>query len=129
MTEKEKLGFTPEMQHLLMQLQAYQQQTQALAMQMQQFEIQSMELDAALEELVSESAPDEVFKSAGPILVKRKKDEVEKELKDDREIVKVRIDALKKQENRLREKMKELSAKLSPLMKGTGVADMIFEGG
>jgi len=119
----------PQVQHLLLQMQAYQQQMQALAMQLQQLEIQSMETESAIKEL-SDKERDVVFKSAGPILVKVSADEVKKELDEDFEAIKIRIDVLKKQEEKVRQKLNELGGKLSPMLKSSG-ADIsnLVEGG
>lgn len=71
-----------------------------------------------------------MFKSAGPILVKVPADDVKKELEEDLEAAKIRTDVLKKQEEKVRQKLKEIGGKLSPLLKGAGadVSDLV-EGG
>jgi len=128
-SEIEKVTANPQVQHLLMQMQAYQQQMQALAMQSQQMEIQSVEIESAIKELSGE-AREAVFKSAGPILVKVPQEEIRKELEEDLESTKIRVDVLKKQEEKVRQKLKEISEKLSPMLKGAG-ADVpdVAEGG
>ena len=82
--------------------------------------IQSKEIEKALEEL--EGVDDEVFRSIGPILVKTTKSKVKKELEELKEDMDLKIKSLDRQENRLKEKMKENQERFQDLVKGHSVA-------
>lgn len=105
-------------QHIIIQLQQYQQQLQLLVMQRQQLELQLAEINAAVEALKA-VAGDEVFRAVGPILVKSRKDEVNKILADAREMIDLRMKTVQKQEAKVKEKVKELSDKITPYLRGS----------
>lgn len=108
-------------QHILMQLQQYQQQLQLLVMQRQQLELQLAEINAAAEALKT-VVGNEVFRAVGPILVKSRKADVEKILSDAKEVVDLRAKTVQKQEAKVKEKVKELSDKITPyLSRGGGI--------
>jgi prefoldin beta subunit len=108
MSEKE---MSPQQRHALTQMNVYQQQMQILISQRQQMEIQMKEIETAVDELKKETA-EEVFKAIGPALIKKKKEAVVKDLADAKDKIETRIAAIKSQEKRMSEKMKELSSKL-----------------
>ncbi len=105
-----------EIKHLLMQIQQYQQQAQVMALQRQQLEIQSLEMESA-EDALKDSAGD-VFRAVGPILVKSKKDDVQKYLKDSKEKIGLRLKTIEAQEKRLGDRIKALGEKLKPHLQG-----------
>ncbi len=108
-------------QHIVMQLQQYQQQLQLLVMQRQQMELQLAEINAAVEALKT-VAGDEVFRAVGPILVKSKKAEVEKILADAREVIDLRTKTVQKQEGKVKEKVKELTEKITPYLRSGDIS-------
>jgi prefoldin beta subunit len=116
--EDEKLSIPPAAQQLLLQLQTLQQQAQATAMQREGMSVQKMDLDKALEELAKAKDGEDVYKAVGPILVKSTKTELTKELKERNETIELRLKSIEKQEEKLREKGRELQGKLSELLKG-----------
>ena len=61
---------------------------------------------------------DEVFKQAGTILIKSKKQELIDELEERIELTKTRSTVLEKQETRLKETLKEQEVKITEMMKG-----------
>ncbi|MDQ6667220.1 MAG: prefoldin subunit beta, partial [Thermoproteota archaeon] len=70
----------PWLKEQLSRLQQLQQNLQAIMMQKQQVEIEIVETDRALEELKKIGTEDIVYKSAGPLLIKSKKEDLLKEL-------------------------------------------------
>lgn len=94
-----------------------QQNLQAIVVQKQQVDLESSDVDRALAELKKASDSDAVYKSAGNLLVKGKKDEVLKELVEKKELSGTRSAVLAKQEQRVRENLKELESKIQEAVK------------
>lgn len=112
----EVLKIPPEAQESFMQMQMFQQQMQNVVMQRETLHVQKMEGEKALDELGKLKDSDEVFKAVGPILIKAKKSDLEKELKDKMETIDVRMSTLEKQEVKIREKAEEIQKKLEELL-------------
>jgi prefoldin beta subunit len=89
-----------------------QQNLQAVMAQKQQVELELSETEKALEELGKASASEAVYKFAGNLLVKVKKDEVMKELNEKKELANTRKMVLAKQETRFKESLKDLQTKI-----------------
>ena len=87
-------------------------------MQKQQLEVESVETDKALEELKKAGADDAVYKNAGSVLIKAKKDQVIKELEERKELSNTRVMVLSKQETRVKENLKEVEIKINEMIKG-----------
>ncbi|MEM4263582.1 MAG: prefoldin subunit [Candidatus Woesearchaeota archaeon] len=103
-----------EAQENIGRLQLMEQQAQTLVMQRQQFQTQLFELENALKELgVTETA----FKIIGNIMVSSKKDALEKELKQKKEIVELRIKNVETEEKKIREKAKKLQEEVLSALK------------
>jgi prefoldin beta subunit len=84
-------------------------------MQKQSVETELKESKKALEEL--EKCPsDEVYKLVGGLFVKRKKDEIKKELEEKVETLELRVKTLEKQEEKLQSRLKELQTKLQKMI-------------
>jgi prefoldin beta subunit len=94
-----------------------QQNLQAILAQKQQVEMELSETGKALEELEKASDTEAVYKFAGNLLIKVKKDEVLKELVEKRELANTRKMVLTKQEARFKESLKELQAKIDEAVK------------
>jgi prefoldin beta subunit len=94
-----------------------QQNLQAVLVQKQQVELELNETEKALEELGKASDGEAVYKFAGNLLVKVKKDEVTKELNEKKELANTRKMVLTKQESRFRETLKDLDAKIGEAVK------------
>ncbi len=105
-----------ETQQLLEQAQVYQQQIQGIITQKETMNMQLLEMKNALEEL-EKSKETEVYKLSGPVLIKAKKTEVEKDLKEKKEIIGVRVKTLEKSEARIKAKIEELRHKLTEVSK------------
>jgi prefoldin beta subunit len=108
----------PWLREQVSRLQQLQQNLQAIMMQKQQLEVETVETDRALEELKKAGAEDMIYKSAGSILVKAKKDEVIKELEEKKELSNTRVMVLGKQETRVKENLKEVEAKINDMIRG-----------
>lgn len=100
-------------QQLLEQAQLYQQQLQTIVAQREGFNMQIVEIQKALTEL--SNAKDDVYKVAGPILIKSDVEAVKKELTEKMDFISVRIKTLEKGEKRLKEQFEEISQKLSKM--------------
>lgn len=87
-------------------------------MQKQQLEIESVEIDRALEELKKIGQDEAVYKTAGPILIKAKREELIKELEDKKELAKTRAMVLAKQEARVKDNLKEVENKINEMIRG-----------
>lgn len=107
----------PWLQEQLMKMQQSQQNLQAIMQQKQQIEMEKIETDKSLEELRKTSDEDMVYKHAGSILIKSTKKELLEELEERKELTKTRSTVLEKQEERLKETLKEQEAKITELMK------------
>jgi prefoldin beta subunit len=107
----------PWLQEQLMKMQQSQQNLQAIMQQKQQIEMEKIETDKSLEELKKASDDDVVYKHAGSILIKSTKNELIDELEERKDLTKTRSTVLEKQENRLKETLKEQEAKITEMMK------------
>jgi prefoldin beta subunit len=108
----------PWLKEQVSRLQQLQQNLQAIMMQKQQLEVESIEMDKALEELKKAGADDAVYKNAGSVLIKAKKDEVVKELEEKKELSNTRVMVLSKQETRVKENLKEVEVKINEMIRG-----------
>jgi prefoldin beta subunit len=102
----------PQIQQRLLRLQQLQQTLQGVMAQKQQLELQLSEVEHAESELEKMKETAVIYKSIGALLVKSKKDKVTAELTERKELLKMRVDVLGKQEERLRTQVKELQEKL-----------------
>ena len=89
----------------IMQLQLLEQNMQNFLMQKQQFQMQLSEVDTALENLKDAKRS---YRIIANIMVDANKEDLEKELKQKKEILELRIKSLEKQEDSIREKSKKL---------------------
>ena len=87
------------------QLQHAEQSMQQLLMQKQSFQTQLLEVESAQEEI---KKTDTVYKIVGSIMLKAKKEDVEKELKEKNEILSLRLKNIEKQEEAAQEKVRKL---------------------
>ena len=102
----------PQIQQRLLRLQQLQQTLQGVMAQKQQLEMQLTEVEQASSELEKLTETAVIYKSIGALLVKSKKDKVTAELTERKELLKMRVDVLAKQEERLRTQVKDLQEKL-----------------
>ncbi len=109
----------PWLQEQLMKLQQSQQNLQSIMTQKQHVEIEKAETEKALEELRKVADGESVFKQAGTVLIKSKKQELIDELEERIELTKTRATVLEKQETRLKESLKEQESKITEMMKNS----------
>ena len=102
----------PQIQQRLLRLQQLQQTLQGVMAQKQQLEMQLSEVEHAESELEKMKETAVIYKSIGALLVKSKKDKVTAELTERKELLKMRVDVLGKQDERLRTQVKDLQEKL-----------------
>jgi prefoldin beta subunit len=76
------------------------------------------ESDKALDELKKASEDDTVYKHAGSILIKSNKKDLIAELEEHKELTKTRSIVLAKQEERVKESIKEQESKINEMLKG-----------
>lgn len=108
----------PWLREQLARFDQLQQNLQAILLQKQQVELELTETERALEELRKIGPEDTVYKSAGSLLVKVRRDEVQKDLDERRELANTRVMVLSKQETRVRENVKELQIRIDEAIRG-----------
>ena len=108
----EGVELPPQVQEELLRLQQLQQTLQAVVAQKQQLEIEMTETDRALSELEKVTGENPVYKSVGSILVKADKEGLLAELKEKKELLNTRVTVLGRQEERTRERIKDIQQKL-----------------
>jgi len=99
-------------QERLARLQQLQGMLQSLAMQRQRLDIDLSETERALKTLEGVSSETKVYKSVGAILVEKPKDDIVKELTENKELLSIRTKALEKQESKARERLTGLQQTL-----------------
>jgi prefoldin beta subunit len=108
----------PWLREQVARLQQLQQNLQAIMMQKQQVELEIVETDRALEEIKKAVGEDTVYKSAGPLLIKSKREDVMKELQEKKELSNTRVMVLSKQETRVKDNLKEVENKINQMIRG-----------
>jgi prefoldin beta subunit len=96
---------TQKNEEKIQQLQLYEQSLHNLLLQKQQFQTQISEIDSALGEL-GDSA--NAYKIIGNIMVHAKREDIQSDLQNRKAKADLRINALEKQENSIKEKVKTL---------------------
>lgn len=107
-----------QLEEILGNLQIQNQQLQTILLQKQALLIQDRETEKALESI--EKYGDDIYKTIGPILVKTTKQDVEKELKESREEIALKMKVLERQEKRLKEKIKTGQERFQELLPHSG---------
>jgi prefoldin beta subunit len=114
----EEVELPPQLQEQLVRLQQLQQTLQSVVTQKQQLELELNETDKALSELEKSTDETPVYKSVGSILVKSSRQTLLTELKERKELLTTRVTVLGKQEERTRERLKEVQEKLQERLQG-----------
>ena len=114
-----EISLPPEAQQILAQLQTFQQQIQATLLQRDSLNLHKIEIQKALEALQKVEENENVYKIAGPVLIKTKKSEIEKELKEKLEEIEVKMKSLDKLIKKLEEKIKERQEKIRAFLEGS----------
>jgi prefoldin beta subunit len=94
-----------ETEQKISQLQLLEQNLQNLSMQRQQFQSTLIEVENALHEL---ETTNQAYKIVSNIMVLTNRDDLKKDLEQRKEMTDIRIKNLEKQEEKLRQKAKEL---------------------
>ena len=94
-----------------------QNSLQGILAQKQQLEVERLEIDRALEELKKAGEGDTVYKHAGSILVRSTRDALVSELEERKELSSTRQTVLSKQDERLREGLKEQEARVTEMIR------------
>ncbi len=108
----------PQVQNMIAQLQTVQQQLQMVVSQKVQLESALKEIENAIQEVEKAGEDTPIYKSVGTVLVKTKRDDILKELNEKKETIEVRIRALSRQEEKLRERLQELQNKVKSMLSG-----------
>jgi len=95
-----------------------QQNLQAVMAQKQQVELELSETEKALEELEKAADSEAVYKFAGNLLVKVKKEDVMKELNERKDLANTRKMVLAKQETRFKDSLRDLQSKIDEAVRG-----------
>ncbi len=102
-----------EEMRLLQEAQVYQQQMQVITAQKEALNLQLNEIKKAKEEL-GKLKEGEVYKISGPILIKSKKTDVEKDLSEKEELINMKIKTMERSEQKIREKINGLIKSKQP---------------
>ena len=102
----------PPVQERLLRLQQLQQTLQSILGQKQQVEFEVTEIDQALNELQKLTDDAVIYKAAGSLLMKSERTKVITELTERKELLNTRVTVLGRQEERTRERLKDMQEKL-----------------
>ncbi|WP_297439065.1 prefoldin subunit beta [Thermococcus sp.] len=107
----------PQVQAMLGQLESYQQQLQLVIQQKQKLQIELNDTKKALEEIDAVEDGTVIYKTVGTLVVKTTKEKAIGELKEKVETLEIRLNALERQEKKLNEKLKDLTAQIQSSLK------------
>jgi len=99
-----------ETEQQIQQLQSFEQTLQSILMQKQAFQMEMSETENALAEL--KNVGEEVYKIAGSIMIKAKKEEVSKDLVKKQELLALRLKNIEQQEKAISEDTENLREKV-----------------
>jgi len=102
----------PQVQERLLRLQQLQQTLQSVLAQKQQVDMEKTEVEQTVAELQKTADDAVVYKAAGSLLIKAEKAKVTEELNEKKEMLDTRSAVLARQEERLRNQVKEAQTKL-----------------
>lgn len=100
-----------EKQKILNDIRIYQQQLQTLLIQKETFKIRKVEIENALEEL-NKTKQKSAYKISGNIMILKPIEELKNELKEEIENIEEKIMSLKRGEEKIMSRLKELQAKI-----------------
>jgi prefoldin beta subunit len=102
----------------LMEYENLEKQLEVVLIQKHQLQIQLNEVKHALQEL--KKAEGDIYRSVGSIVVGTTKDAAEADLKEKEELLEVKLNAIAKQEEKLRSTVMDTQKKLQESMKDYG---------
>ncbi len=109
------MKLSKEMQEKIQELQLLEQNYQSLLLQKQAFQIELNETENALLEI--SKTKDDVYRIIGQVMLKSDKTEVEKELKEKKNLINLRIKSIETHENSLRERLEKLKNEVAKEIK------------
>ena len=98
-----------ETQNKIDKLQLMEQNLQSILMQKQTFQAQVLEIENALKELTDKK---DAYRIIGPIMVASKKEHIEEDLNQKKEILKLRLKNIEKQEEKIKEEATKLQSEV-----------------
>ncbi|WP_297071503.1 prefoldin subunit beta [Thermococcus sp.] len=107
----------PQVQAMLGQLESYQQQLQLVIQQKQKVQLELNDAKKALEEIEKVEGETVIYKTVGTLVVKTTKEKAIEELQEKVETLGIRLNALERQEKKLNEKLKELTAQIQSTLR------------
>jgi prefoldin beta subunit len=105
-------SLSPQIQERLVKMQRLQQTLQSILAQKQQVAVESSETDQALGELQKMTDEAVIYKAMGTILVKTERTKMITELTERKDLLSTRVTVLGKQEERLRNQLKDIETQL-----------------
>jgi prefoldin beta subunit len=105
-------GLPPQIQERLVKMQRLQQTLQSILAQKQQVQVESSETEQALGELQKMTDDAAIYKAMGTILVKTERTKMITELTERKDLFSTRVTVLGKQEERLRNQLKDIETQL-----------------
>lgn len=109
-----------EARELLMRFQTQNQQLQELTAQKQNMEMRKMEIDEALKEVENKN---EIYKETAGLLMKKDKEQVKKDLQEERELIEMRTKKMSESETQLKEQLQKDRSKLEKMMQSQGQSE------
>jgi prefoldin beta subunit len=108
-----------ELQKDLQDYQNLQQQLQIVMIQRQQLSLSQAENEKAQDAVKKAAEGQQVYRLAGSVLVPRSNDDLVLELSDDADSIKMRLDIMAKQEEKLKNSLKSLQSKFEAIERQT----------
>jgi prefoldin beta subunit len=105
-----------EVQQIIAQFQIMQQQLQGVLIQKENMRLQQLEIEQASKEL-EDTKQENAYKITGAVMIAKPVKELKEELQETKEAVDVRLQSLKKAEDRLNAQLEELQEKLKEFVK------------
>lgn len=99
-----------EQTNSIQEMQFLEQNLQNILLQKQAFQMELSETNSALEEI--ENASDDIFKIVGQLMIKTEKEKTKQELEEKEKMLKLRTNAIEKQEKYLTEQLDKIREKL-----------------
>lgn len=111
------MNMDKDTQEKLQELQMIEHNIQNISMQKQAFQIELSETESSLEEV--EKSGEDIYKITGQIMIKAKKTEIAKELKEKKELLNLRLKTIVNQEKVLSEKVDNLRKSIDGKIKSS----------
>lgn len=109
------MNIPKETENKIMELQMLEQSMHNFAHQKQKFQIGLSEVENALGEL-GKSKEQYSYKVIGDIMIKTKKEDLEKDLNDRKNILELRLKNIEKQEDKIKEKAEDLQREVMKII-------------